>query len=243
MEKSLSGFCIIENTKAMIFAGHIIAGSFQFVLLKPPRSCQLGYVMRTATVDRNTKETRISASVGLDGTGTYDVRTGIGFIDHMLEQLSRHSLIDLSLRADGDLHIDFHHTTEDTGYAVGEAVSQALGDRAGIRRYGSAYIPMDETLTRVALDCSNRPYLVWKVAFSRPKLGEMDTELFKEWFQAFAQSAGLTLHVENLYGENNHHIVESCFKGLARALRQAIEIDPRQANAVPSTKGVLGGSL
>ncbi|NKB55494.1 MAG: imidazoleglycerol-phosphate dehydratase HisB [Alphaproteobacteria bacterium] len=199
--------------------------------------------MRTATVSRNTKETQISASITLDGTGTYDVQTGIGFLDHMLEQLSRHSLMDLTLRASGDLHIDFHHTTEDTGYAVGEAVSQALGDRAGIRRYGAAYIPMDETLTRVALDCSNRPYLVWKVGFSRPKLGEMDTELFKEWFQAFAQSAGLTLHVENLYGENNHHIVESCFKGLARALRQAIEIDPRQANAVPSTKGVLGGSL
>lgn len=199
--------------------------------------------MRAATVERNTKETRISASVGLDGTGTYDVQTGIGFLDHMLEQLSRHSLIDLTVRAEGDLHIDFHHTTEDTGYAIGEAVSQALGDRTGIRRYGSAYIPMDETLTRVALDCSNRPYLVWKVGFSRPKLGDMDTELFKEWFQAFAQSAGLTLHVENLYGENNHHIVESCYKGLARALRAAIETDPRQASAVPSTKGVLGGSL
>jgi len=199
--------------------------------------------MRAASVDRHTKETQISASVGLDGTGTYDVQTGIGFLDHMLEQLSRHSLIDLSVRAAGDLHIDFHHTTEDSGYVVGEAVSQALGDRVGIRRYGSALIPMDETLTRVALDCSNRPYLVWKVDFSRPKLGEMDTELFKEWFQAFAQSAGLTLHVENLYGENNHHIVESCYKGLARALRQAIEIDPRQASAIPSTKGVLGGSL
>ena len=199
--------------------------------------------MRAASVERNTKETRISASVGLDGTGTYDVQTGIGFLDHMLEQLSRHSLIDLTLRAAGDLHIDFHHTTEDTGYAVGEAVSKALGDRAGIRRYGAALVPMDETLTRVALDCSNRPYLVWKVAFSQPKLGDMDTELFREWFQAFVQSAGVTLHVENLYGENSHHIVESCFKGLARALRQAIEIDPRQANAVPSTKGVLGGSL
>jgi len=194
---------------------------------------------RSAQVARNTKETRITASIGLDGTGVYDVETGIGFLDHMLEQLSRHSLIDLTLRAAGDLHIDFHHTTEDTGYAVGEAVSRALGDRAGIRRYGAALIPMDETLTRVALDCSNRPYLVWNVAFTRPKLGDMDTELFKEWFQAFAQSAGVTLHVENLYGENNHHIVESCFKGLARALRQAVEIDLRQANAVPSTKGVL----
>jgi imidazoleglycerol-phosphate dehydratase len=171
------------------------------------------------------------------------VSTGIGFLDHMLEQLAKHSLIDISLRAVGDLHIDFHHTTEDTGYVVGEAVSRALGNRAGIARYGSAMIPMDETLTRVSLDASNRPYLVWKVVFTRPKLGEMDTELFKEWFQAFAQSAGITLHVENLYGENNHHIVESCFKGLARSLRQAVEIDARRAGAVPSTKGVLGGSL
>ena len=195
--------------------------------------------MRAATVDRNTKETKISASIELDGTGRYDVSTGIGFLDHMLEQLSRHSLIDLTLKAEGDLHIDFHHTTEDSGYVVGEAVSKALGDRAGIRRYGSALIAMDETLTRVALDCSNRPYLVWNVNFSRPKLGDMDTELFKEWFQAFAQSAGITLHVENLYGENNHHIVESCFKGLARALRQAVEIDPRKADAIPSTKGAL----
>jgi imidazoleglycerol-phosphate dehydratase len=161
----------------------------------------------------------------------------------MLEQLSRHSLIDLTVRAKGDLHIDFHHTTEDSGYAVGEAISRALGDRRGIRRYGDALIPMDETLTRVALDLSNRPYLVWKVGFTRPKLGDMDTELFKEWFQAFAQSAGLTLHVENLYGENTHHIVESAFKGLARALRTAVEIDPRKADAVPSTKGTLGGSL
>ncbi len=199
--------------------------------------------MREASVERNTKETEIAVRVALDGTGVYQVSTGIGFLDHMLEQLSRHSLIDLDLRAKGDLHIDYHHTTEDTGIAIGEAVAKALGDRRGITRYGSALIPMDETLTRVALDLSNRPYLVWKVVFSRPKLGEMDTELFKEWFQAFAQSAGATLHVENLYGENNHHIVESCFKGLARALREAIEIDPRKADAVPSTKGVLGGSL
>jgi imidazoleglycerol-phosphate dehydratase len=199
--------------------------------------------VRQATVERNTKETRISGTVGLDGAGIYDVSTGIGFLDHMLEQLSRHSLIDLKLRAEGDLHIDFHHTTEDSGYVVGEAVSKALGDRKGIVRYGHAVIPMDETLTRVSLDCSNRPYLVWKVQFSKPKLGEMDTELFKEWFQAFAQSAGVTLHVENLYGENNHHIVESCFKGLARALRQAVEIDPRRRDAVPSTKGTLGGTL
>ena len=199
--------------------------------------------MRKASVQRNTKETQIQVDLDLDGTGVYDVSTGIGFLDHMLEQLSRHSLINLAVRAKGDLHIDFHHTTEDSGYAVGEAVSTALGDRKGIVRYGQALIPMDETLTRVALDCSNRPYLIWKVAFTRPKLGEMDTELFKEWFQAFAQSAGVTLHVENLYGENNHHIVESCYKGLARALKQAIDIDPHQANVIPSTKGVLGGSL
>jgi len=199
--------------------------------------------MRRASVQRNTKETQIQVDVDLDGTGVYDVSTGIGFLDHMLEQLSRHSLINLAVRAKGDLHIDFHHTTEDSGYAVGEAVSTALGDRKGIVRYGQALIPMDETLTQVALDCSNRPYLIWKVKFTRPKLGEMDTELFKEWFQAFAQSAGVTLHVENLYGENSHHIVESCYKGLARALKQAIDIDPRQANVIPSTKGVLGGSL
>ena len=199
--------------------------------------------MRVATVERNTKETRIKGRVDLDGTGVSEISTGIGFLDHMLEQLAKHSLVDITLKAKGDLHIDFHHTTEDTGYVIGEAVAKALGERRGIVRYGHAMIPMDETLTRVTLDCSNRPYLIWKVALSRPKLGEMDTELFKEWFQAFAQSAGLTLHVENVYGENNHHIVESCFKGLARALRQAIEIDPRRAGAVPSTKGTLGGSL
>ena len=195
--------------------------------------------MRVATVERNTKETRIKGRVDLDGTGAADVATGIGFLDHMLEQLAKHALIDLTLHAKGDLHIDFHHTTEDSGYVVGEAVSQALGDRAGIQRYGHAVIPFDETLTRVSVDLSNRPYLVWKVAFSRPKLGDMDTELFKEWFQAFAQLGGLTLHVWNHYGDNNHHIVESCFKGLARALRVAVEIDPRQTQAVPSTKGVL----
>ncbi|NQU62619.1 MAG: imidazoleglycerol-phosphate dehydratase HisB [Rhodospirillales bacterium] len=199
--------------------------------------------MRNATIERRTKETEISVTVNLDGGGNYAVDTGIGFLDHMLEQLSRHSLIDLDVKAKGDLHIDFHHTTEDTGIAIGEAVAQALGSRAGITRYGAALIPMDETLTRVTLDVSNRPYLIWRVDFTRPKLGEMDTELFKEWFQAFAQAAGITLHVENLYGENNHHIVESCYKGLARALRQAIDIDPRKSDAVPSTKGVLGGSL
>ncbi len=195
--------------------------------------------MRQASVERNTKETQISATVNLDGQGRYEVDTGIGFLDHMLEQLSRHSLIDVALNAKGDLHIDGHHTTEDSGIALGQAVAKALGDRKGIRRFGDALVPMDETLTRVALDASNRPYLIWKVAIPRDKLGTMDTELFKEWFQAFAQHAGLTLHVENLYGENSHHIVESCFKGLARALRQAIEVDPRQAEAVPSTKGSL----
>jgi len=198
---------------------------------------------RIASVGRKTKETSIAVTVNLDGSGQYDVSTGIGFLDHMLEQLSRHSLIDITCRASGDLHIDYHHTTEDTGIAIGEAVTRALGDRGGIMRWGAAYVPMDETLTRVTLDASNRPYLIWRVKFPRPKVGEMDTELFKEWFQAFAQAAGLTLHVENLYGENSHHIVESCFKGLARALRDAVEIDPRKAGAVPSTKGVLGGSL
>ncbi len=194
---------------------------------------------RQATIERKTRETDIAAIVRLDGAGRYQVATGIPFLDHMLEQLSRHSLIDLELNAKGDLHIDFHHTTEDTGIVIGQAVSKALGDRRGIMRYGSALIPMDETLTRVALDASNRPYLVWKVAFTRQKLGDFDTELFKEWFQAFAQHAGVTLHIENIYGDNSHHIVESCFKGLARALRQAVELDPRQAGAVPSTKGSL----
>ncbi len=195
--------------------------------------------MRTGGVERTTKETSISVELNLDGAGQYDVETGIGFLDHMLEQFSRHSLMDLKVRAKGDLHIDFHHTTEDVGIAVGEAVTKALGDRKGITRYGSAMIPMDETLSRVSMDISNRPYLIWKVDFTRPKLGEMDTELFREWFQAFAQAAGVTLHVENIYGENNHHIVESCYKGLARAFRQAIEIDPRKADEVPSTKGRL----
>lgn len=199
--------------------------------------------MRQASVERNTKETQISAHVDLDGSGQYDVDTGIGFLDHMLEQLSKHSLMDLTLRAKGDLHIDFHHTTEDSGYVVGEAVLAALGDRKGIERYGHAYIPMDETLTRVSLDFSGRPYLIWKVTFTRPKLGEFDTELFKEWFAAFAQSAGATLHVETLYGENNHHIAESCYKGLARALKTATMLDPRKDGQVPSTKGTLGGSL
>jgi imidazoleglycerol-phosphate dehydratase len=199
--------------------------------------------MRKAEVVRKTKETQVRAAVNLDGEGRSRIATGIGFLDHMLDQLSRHSLIDIEVEAKGDLHIDFHHTTEDSGIAIGQAISRALGDRTGIQRYGDALIPMDETLTRVALDASNRPYLIWKVAFSKPKLGEMDTELFREWFHAFAQAAGLTLHVENIYGENNHHIVESCYKGLARALRAAVAIDPRKPNAVPSTKGVLGGTL
>jgi imidazoleglycerol-phosphate dehydratase len=199
--------------------------------------------MRSASVTRNTNETQISAEVNLDGKGVYNVETGIGFLDHMLEQLSRHSLMDLTLKAKGDLHIDYHHTTEDTGIVIGQAVAQALDERKGITRYAHAYIPMDETLTRVAIDLSGRPYLIWKVEMPKPKLGEMDTELFKEWFQAFAFAAGATLHVENLYGDNTHHIVESCYKGLARALRQAVTIDSRKADAVPSTKGTLGGSL
>ena len=199
--------------------------------------------MREATIARKTKETSIEVTVNLDGGGVYEVSTGIGFLDHMLEQLSRHSLIDLTVKAKGDLHIDFHHTTEDTAIAIGQAVSEALGERTGIVRYGEALIPMDETLTRVALDASNRPYLIWRVTLTRPKVGDMDTELFKEWFQSFAQHAGVTLHIENLYGENSHHIVESCFKGLARSLRAAVAIDPRKSGDVPSTKGVLGGSL
>ena len=196
--------------------------------------------MRQASVERVTRETRISVRVDLDGAGRSRVATGIGFLDHMLEQLSRHSLVDLELAAEGDLHIDFHHTTEDTGIAIGTAVSRALGDRRGIRRYGAALIPMDETLARVAIDLSNRPFLVWNVAFARPKLGEMDTELFQEWFRAFAFAAGATLHVEILHGENSHHIAESCYKGLARALREAIGIDPRARDEIPSTKGRLG---
>jgi imidazoleglycerol-phosphate dehydratase len=198
---------------------------------------------RTATIERTTKETRISAAVNLDGTGSYEIATGIGFLDHMLEQFSRHSLIDLSLEAEGDLHIDFHHTTEDSGYVVGEAVRKALGARTGITRYGAASIPMDETLTEVSLDISGRPYLVWQVIMPQAKLGDMDTELFKEWFQAFAQSAGVTLHVRNIHGENTHHIVESCYKALARALRQAVTVDDRMENVVPSTKGTLGGTI
>ena len=196
---------------------------------------------RTASVDRRTKETKISATVDLDGTGAYDVSTGVGFLDHMIEQLARHSLIDIALTCDGDLHIDQHHTTEDCGIALGQALAEALGDKAGITRYGAAYLPMDETLTRVALDVSGRPFLIWDVEFTRAKIGDMDTELFREWFQAFAQNAGITLHVATLYGVNSHHIAETCFKALARTLRTAVEIDARQGDRVPSTKGSLQG--
>lgn len=195
--------------------------------------------MRTATISRQTSETSIDVTVDLDGTGQYDVSTGIGFFDHMLEQLSRHGLIDLTVKTVGDLHIDQHHTVEDTGLAIGECVAKALGEKRGIRRYADALSPMDETLTRVALDISGRPYLVWKTEFSQKKLGEMDTEMFEHFFHSFAQTAGITLHVETLYGHNNHHIAEAAFKGLARALREAVEIDPRKADAIPSTKGVL----
>ena len=195
--------------------------------------------MRTATITRSTAETAIDVTVNLDGTGVYDVETGVGFFDHMLEQLSRHSLIDLTVRTKGDLHIDEHHTVEDTGIAIGQAFAQALGDKRGITRYGDALSPMDETLTRVALDISGRPWLVWKDLFSQTRLGTMDTEMFEHFFHSFAQAAGITLHVETLYGTNNHHIAEAAFKGVARALRTAIEIDPRKADAIPSTKGML----
>jgi len=198
--------------------------------------------MRHAAVRRETTETQIAVEITLDGTGHYEIATGIGFLDHMLEQLSRHSLIDLKVQAKGDLHIDQHHTTEDSALAIGEAFSKALGDRKGIQRFGHAYAPMDETLTRVAIDISGRPYLVWRTQFTQSKLGDFDTELFEHWFQSFAQAAGITLHVETLYGRNNHHIVESAFKALARALRTAIEVDPRKADQIPSTKGTLGGA-
>ncbi len=194
---------------------------------------------RKAKIERKTRETDITAEIDLDGTGAYDISTGIGFLDHMLEQLARHGLIDIKLQAKGDLHIDYHHTVEDTGIVLGQALAKALGDKVGITRYADVHLPMDETMTRVAIDVSGRPYLIWKVEFSRPKVGEMDTELFREWFQAFAQNSGITLHIQNLYGENNHHIAETCYKGLARALRQAVSLDPRQAGRVPSTKGTL----
>ncbi len=197
--------------------------------------------MRSATVKRKTKETEIAVSVVLDGAGAAKIATGIGFFDHMLEQVARHSLIDVTIAATGDLHVDQHHTVEDVGIALGAALKQALGDFKGVTRFADVHLPMDEAMTRVAIDISGRPYLVWKVAFSRPKIGEMDSELFREFFQAFAQNAGITLHIENLYGRNNHHIAETCFKGLARALKTAVAIDPRQKTRVPSTKGSLSG--
>lgn len=197
--------------------------------------------MRTATIKRKTKETDIEVTVNLDGTGVANIATGIGFFDHMLDLLARHSRIDLTVKAVGDLHIDYHHTTEDTGIALGRAVKQALGNMAGITRYAGVHMPMDETLSRVVIDISARPFLVFKADFPRDKIGEFDTELVREWFQAFAINAGVTLHVETLYGDNSHHIAESCFKGLARALRIAVAIDPKAAGEIPSTKGSLGG--
>ena len=197
--------------------------------------------MRKASLDRKTTETQIAVSINLDGTGAYDVKSGVGFLDHMLELLARHSLIDIKVRAKGDSHIDFHHTTEDIGIALGQAIAKALGNRKGIRRYADCFLPMDEALTRAAIDVSGRPYLIWKVEFSRPKIGEFDTELVREWFQAFAMNAGVTLHLQTLYGDNCHHIAESCFKALARVLRGAIEIDSQQKDRIPSTKGSLKG--
>ena len=196
---------------------------------------------RTGKIVRNTTETKIDVAVDLDGSGAYDVATGIGFLDHMIEQFSRHSLIDVTMKIDGDLHVDQHHTTEDSALALGQAITEALGDKSGIGRYGTAFSPMDETLARVALDISGRPYFVWKAAFTQAKLGEWDTELIEHWFHSIAQTAGITLHCELLYGSNNHHICEAMYKGFARAMRQAVERDPRKGNAVPSTKGQLGG--
>ena len=198
---------------------------------------------RTGSISRKTKETSIDVTLTIDGTGVSQMQTGIGFFDHMLDQLARHSLMDIALKAEGDLHIDTHHTVEDCGWAVGSAFAEAIGDRSGICRYGSFYLPMDEAMSRVAVDVSGRPFLIWNVQLTSPKIGEMDTEVFREFFQAFSQAAGITLHVETLYGVNSHHMIESCFKALARALRIATTIDPREAGRVPSTKGVLGGSL
>jgi imidazoleglycerol-phosphate dehydratase len=197
--------------------------------------------MRTGRIERNTAETRILVEVNLDGTGQYEVSTGIGFLDHMTEQFAKHSLIDVTMRVEGDLHIDQHHTTEDSALALGQAIAQALGDKAGIARYGEAHAPMDETLARVALDISGRPYLVWRAGFTQPRLGEWDTELIEHWFQSVGQTAGLTLHCELVYGQNNHHICEALYKAFARAMRCAVAIDPRKQGAIPSTKGQLGG--
>jgi imidazoleglycerol-phosphate dehydratase len=218
------------------------AGAWRVKRCLSERRRYSGAIMRTATISRKTAETAIDVTVNLDGTGVYQISTGIGFLDHMIEQLSRHSLIDISLKCDGDLHIDQHHTTEDSALALGQAVAKALGDRRGITRFGAVYSPMDETLSRVALDISGRPFLVWKSGFTQEKLGELDTELIDHWFHSFAGEVGLTLHIETLYGRNNHHICESIFKGMARALRQAVEIDARKADAIPSTKGTLGGT-
>ncbi|WP_319567549.1 imidazoleglycerol-phosphate dehydratase HisB [Cohaesibacter marisflavi] len=197
--------------------------------------------MRTASITRKTNETDISLSINLDGTGSYSIDTGVGFLDHMIDQLSRHSLIDMEIKAKGDLHIDVHHTAEDIGIALGQAFKQALGDKKGIARYADVHLPMDEVMTRAAVDVSGRPFFVWDVTFTRDKVGDFDTELFEEFFHAFAQNAGITLHIANLYGTNNHHIAESCFKAVARVLRMAVEVDPRQADRVPSTKGTLNG--
>ena len=199
--------------------------------------------MRTHSIKRKTKETEIETTISIDGSGKSKINTGIGFLDHMIDQLSKHSMMDIMLEVKGDLHVDYHHTTEDSAIALGEAFNKALGDRIGIVRFGQALSVMDETLSRIVLDCSNRPYLIWNVQFPTSKVGEMDTELFKEWFQAFSQNSGITLHIENLYGTNSHHIVESCFKGLARALREAISFDSKRKGEMPSTKGTLGGSL
>jgi imidazoleglycerol-phosphate dehydratase len=230
----------LARAKARLYnvsKGHSLArqGTFPVTETPLPKAAE-----RKAQVERRTKETQITAEINLDGEGVYEIETGIGFLDHMLEQLSRHSLIDVKLACAGDLHVDGHHTVEDCSVVLGQAVARALGAKRGITRYASVYLPMDETLTRVAVDVSGRPYLVWKVTFPAGRLGTMDVELFREWFHAFAQNAGLTLHVECLYGGNSHHIAESCYKGLARALRSAVAIDPRLAGEIPSTKGVLG---
>lgn len=195
--------------------------------------------MRKAQVIRNTKETKAKVAINLDGVGNYKINTGIGFLNHMLEQLAHHSLIDIELEVTGDLHVDFHHTTEDSAIALGEAVKQALGDKMGINRFGHSYVPMDETLSRAVIDLSGRAYPLFKCEFKRDKIGEMDCELFREWFYAFAQAVGCNLHIENVYGINNHHIIESCFKALARAISQAVAIDERKKDAINSTKGVL----
>lgn len=209
--------------------------------LAPAKRLRIARFMRTARIERNTAETKILVEVNLDGTGAYDVSTGIGFLDHMVEQFSRHSLIDVTMKIDGDLHVDQHHTTEDSALALGQALSQAMGDKAGIGRYGQAFSPMDETLARVALDISGRPYCVFKAGFSQEKLGEWDTELIQHWFESIAQTAGITLHIELLYGSNNHHICEAIYKGFARAMRSGVELDARKGGAIPSTKGQLGG--